>query len=92
MESPEWSCCSMHDPTERRGIWWRVIGDTLEIRAGREGDDVAVRLTVGNVLSQKQLRAIDDCLSVGAWMIDQSEINVEQPFCDMKFDSDGTFG
>jgi hypothetical protein len=39
-------CAAMHCPSGRRGLWFRQNPDgTLEICAGREGDDAYARIT-----------------------------------------------
>lgn len=61
----EWRCCSMHDPSSRRGIWFRDLPDgRLEIRAGREGGDAVA------FIPAELARAVGDCLSYGAWMLE----------------------
>jgi len=53
----------MHDPSGRRGIWFRLLLDgQLEIRAGREGDDAACFVPRGTA------KSLLDCLEYGAWM------------------------
>lgn len=58
-----WRCCSMHDPSGRRGIWYRTT-ETGELRivAGREGDDAEV------LIPKEFAKPLADCLSYGAWM------------------------
>lgn len=59
----EWRCCSMHDPSGRRGVWYRTLPDgRLEIRAGREGDDAC------SFIPAELAESVDNCLSYGAWM------------------------
>lgn len=39
-----WQEVVMRDPSGRRGLWMRVTGTTVELCAGREGDDAYVKL------------------------------------------------
>lgn len=69
-EDKLWNLCSWHDTSERRGIWFRRTSDgSLEIRAGREGDDEHVVLRSTEV-APETIEAIENCLLVGAWMLD----------------------
>lgn len=64
-----WRCCSMHDPSGRRGIWFRFqTNGKFEICAGREGDDAKVTLQVGDTLTYTNLGQLLACLEYGAWM------------------------
>ncbi len=82
----------MHDPTGRRGIWYRTettptptsdgqrpIKSTypavtkVEIVAGREGDDEAVTLRVGDTISLEMLHRLEGCLRIGAWMLEEAQ-------------------
>lgn len=68
---PGWECISMHDPSGRRGIWFRVSNQnsTIEICAGREGDDWYSKIEVGKTISIFDICSMVDCLSVGSWML-----------------------
>lgn len=68
----ELACCSMHDPTMRRGIWYTIGDDNkLVIYAGREGDDKSAMLEVGQPVTPGLIRDVRDCLSTGCWMRDE---------------------
>lgn len=70
---PGWKCISMHDPSGRRGVWFRVNSQnsTIEICAGREGDDWYSKIEVGNIISINDIKNLAECLSVGSWMLGQ---------------------
>lgn len=70
MKTEKWQCCSMHDESQRRGIWYRETEEGLEIRGGREGDDCRAVLKKGEVLTEEAIRRIIDVLDVGSWMLD----------------------
>ncbi len=80
-------CVSMHDPTGRRGIWYRTettptlctrtastypAVTEVEIVAGREGDDEAVTMRVGDTITLEMLHRLEGCLRVGAWMLEEA--------------------
>lgn len=65
-------CCSMHDPSGRRGIWYEVQDGTLIVKAGREGDDAQAVLRPGEVLTADTIAALVGCLDVGAWMLEDN--------------------
>lgn len=69
--------CAMNDPSGRRGIWVRFPNEpevarttvkptVVEIFAGREGDDVQLRLALGDVVTHEELDKLARCLLVGA--------------------------
>lgn len=64
----------MHDPSERRGIWFRETRGMLEVCGGREGDDSYVKLEVGKELSQDDLRALATVLDTSRWVLEDYEI------------------
>jgi hypothetical protein len=68
-----WICCSMHDKSERRGIWYRKIKDQIQICAGREGDDEFISVTVGDTFTEKHLITLVRCLKIGDWMLTETE-------------------
>lgn len=74
-DGKRWVCCSMHDPSGRRGVWFRVVAGGVEVCAGREGDDWYCKLTVGEVFSERNLRALLDCLEVGDHVLTESVRN-----------------
>lgn len=57
-----WVLAVRDDPSGRRGFWYReTVEDgrhVLELCAGREGDDVYVRLVEGESITVEQLREI----------------------------------
>ena len=57
-ENEAFGCCSMHDTDGRRGIWWRRTPGTIEVCAGREGDDWHVKLSVGDVLTERTIESL----------------------------------
>lgn len=74
---PGFTCAAMNDPTGRRGIWFRVLDDGIEIRAGREGDDVHVILRDGRVLTREQRLELQAALETGAWMLWEAKHGVD---------------
>jgi hypothetical protein len=68
---------SPYDSAERRALWMKLNAktNTLEIRAGREGDDEYVKLSVGDVITQEMFgglvgsleRARGDCGGDNGW-------------------------
>ena len=58
----------MHDPSGRRGIWFRLHEGVFQLRSGREGDDGAIDWKAGQVLTEKDLEELIGALSDGAWM------------------------
>lgn len=65
---PGMRCCSMHDKSGRRGIWFREVKLGIQIVAGREGDDCEVTLTLGKTITDNSLAQLLSCLLTGAWM------------------------
>lgn len=70
---PGFTCAAMNDPTGRRGIWFRTLDDGIEIRAGREGDDVHVILRDGHVMTREQRLELQAALGTGAWMLEEAK-------------------
>jgi len=74
-------CCSMHDVSGRRGIWYRLMpkdsnwftATEIQVAAGREGDDWFAILRVGDVVSNQTIRDLLECLSVGTWMLESKD-------------------
>lgn len=64
-----WTCCSLHDPSMRRGLWYRTSDDdtSLELCAGREGDDEYIQLKVGQTLTKENLKALGSILNLNTW-------------------------
>lgn len=74
---PGFFLLAMHDPAGRRGLWARwptrerestsldfdLYPQTVEIRAGREGNDARVTLRVGQTLDDRALYDLFQCLS-----------------------------
>ena len=76
-ELSAYECCSMHDPTGRRGIWFRLPGgatnfNEIEICAGLEGDDYRLTLTAGQTLTTKDIFQLHSALDTGAWMLEDN--------------------
>ena len=44
----DWALCAMHDPSGRRGVWYRLFSGGIEICAGREGDDAYYRIMLND--------------------------------------------
>lgn len=62
---PGWAQVGPLDPTGRRGLWQRLPDDaTLELCAGREGDDSYVRLS----LEKHQRAELMDLLSTSMYV------------------------
>jgi len=38
-EHDDWKILAMHDPSFRRGLWYRTAGKRIQFCSGREGDD-----------------------------------------------------
>jgi hypothetical protein len=86
-----WTLVAMHDESKRRGVWYRVeyepltvdryraLPRSVELCAGREGDDGYVRLAVGDVLTERQLYLLYDVLSTASWMTDCYVPDVHAP-------------
>ena len=67
-----WKCAAMHDPSGRRGIWYRTEGEPgrpqqLVIGGGRDGDEYVVSLPFQGLGAIYTLKEI---LEVSRWMID----------------------
>jgi len=64
----EYRCCSMHDSSGRRGVWYkRTEGGGISVVGGREGDDAEVVIT-----DPVAAKALEDVLAYGAWMLEES--------------------
>jgi hypothetical protein len=61
-------------PDGRRGMWMRVTDNCIELCAGREGDDAHLSLTLGSVLSRRDLAEAEDILKTFQWA---KEVSVE---------------
>lgn len=53
-----WICVAMHDPSGRRGLWYRLTAEGIEICAGREGDDDFVKIPFDN----PAFEGVSDCM------------------------------
>ncbi len=87
-----WRSAAMHDPAERRGIWFRVNEGTkerpyliVEVCGGREGDDDYVKFEVGKTLSQNDLNTIEDILDRSRWVLEDYEIDVVRNRANVRF-------
>lgn len=83
LDEPGWRCAAMHDPSGRRGLWYRDVrmgpepthlellhpGPRVgvEVCAGREGDDAFVALAVGQTLAAADVAALAECLARAAF-------------------------
>ena len=69
---PGWNLVAMHDPAGRRGIWMRHNEDkqTVEICAGREGDDMYIKLTSHTFVSPADIQMLQQIMLAGIWSID----------------------
>jgi hypothetical protein len=72
-EQPGWIQIANHDPSGRRGLWYRVSaspGDDpkacIEVCSGREGDDSYVKLSPGQTLTDRDIYDLFDVLMVAA--------------------------
>lgn len=67
---PDWSCAAMHDPSGRRGIWYKVErkeGRTeISIAGGRDAKEYQSTIIVPSEEAEK----IINILEVSRWMID----------------------
>lgn len=71
-----WRCVSMHDKAGRRGVWYRLINNRLELRGGREGDDAIAILTEAEH-GAELINAITDVLDCGCWMQEDEGPNTQ---------------
>jgi hypothetical protein len=61
-------------PDERRGLWFRVTGEhTIELCAGREGDDSYFKAKVGEPFTLDQLKALEDVLLYAIYAVEVAE-------------------
>lgn len=61
-----WRCASLHDPSRRRGIWFRTPQPgVLELCAGREGDDYSALLEAGCALTPNDFQRVVSVLESG---------------------------
>jgi len=95
LDEPGWRCAAMHDPSGRRGLWYREVrmgpepqhlglrhpGPRVgvEVCAGREGEDDYVRLVAGAVLMPADLRRLAGCLRTGAMVAADSNVQAPVP-------------
>lgn len=85
LEKAGWKCIAMHDPAGRRGVWYRTtprdvrtdqkiqepVG-TIEMCAGREGDDAYVIIAVGTVMDERKMYDLLSLLEYGLYAREQS--------------------
>lgn len=71
---PGWLLLAMHDPTGRRGLWYRVTKDVtkdgdnveaIEMCAGREGDDAYFKLRSQQTVDRTLIEEIASVLDYG---------------------------
>lgn len=71
---PGWIQVAGHDPSGRRGLWYRGSPEQgVELCAGREGDDCYVCLPPGQVLTAEVLYNLWDCLATAADNLETSQ-------------------
>lgn len=64
-----WTLVAMNDPAGRRGIWYKWADDTLEVCAGRGGDDDYVRVAAGDTVTPRLLHCLVGVMQTGAWAV-----------------------
>lgn len=57
-------------PSERRAMWIRSTGDTIELCAGREGDDAYVSFKKGQPLPTNEVAKLIDMLEYAVYAVD----------------------
>lgn len=76
-----WELLSAHDPNGRRGVWMRSTPrntDTptsIELCAGREGDDAYVKIELHETMTAKKLYEILDVLAWGVTQVEHCRVN-----------------
>lgn len=76
MKIPPFRCAANHDPSGRRGIWFRRVATnplTLDIIGGREGDDYECTLQEGTPIPSGPLIALMGLLNTSANMLEESQ-------------------
>ncbi len=69
---PGYVQCAQYDSDYRRAIWYRKNkDDSIEVCAGREGDDDYVKLVPGEPLTKETMAAIGDILATGTMIVDE---------------------
>jgi hypothetical protein len=67
-DEPGYKVIAMHDPSGRRGVWYRANNDgSIELCAGRDGNDAYVRLDDGARVTATLLECIHFILSCGRY-------------------------
>jgi len=67
------TCVSLHDPSRRRGLWFRVDGSrqlrdrVISLFAGREGDDSCATLREGHILHRVDVDMLLDLLGTARY-------------------------
>ena len=64
-------------PDGRRGLWMRETLQTLELCAGREGDDDYVKLVVGDRLTLETLHRLQGAMLTLRWAYEVAADNTE---------------
>lgn len=60
---------AMHDPSGRRGIYFREVENGLDVCGGREGDDWLASFRVGDTITKEQIDQLQACLETSAtWL------------------------
>ena len=70
MRSEEDGWIQLARPDGRRGLWVRLTKISLELCAGREGDNHYARFNLGEPGTSPCLQAVEDCLLTLAWSMD----------------------
>ncbi len=71
---PGYVRCSKYDSASRRAIWYRTNDDgSVEVCAGREGDDNYVKLTPGVIITNEIMESIIGVFQTGEWVVSFDE-------------------
>ncbi|MGC2778798.1 MAG: hypothetical protein WA418_24530 [Bradyrhizobium sp.] len=74
---PGWQRIGRIDSTQRRSLWIRESPDSLELCAGREGDDAYVRITPSNP-QWREMEAVLSCARFAADYEDSDGLTLER--------------
>lgn len=86
-EEPGYKQVSLPDPAGRRGLWIRrtppheddrdALPETIELCAGREGDDDYVKISVGDTITGKTLDALESVVGRIRWAEEHREWEID---------------